>query len=112
MLRVLKDGLPAVIEITNVHNHSTQSAAALLHLPASADCCEIFNKYFANGMGVAEAMKYHTSLLELRDDVTESILADGSVNPKQITVRRWHDQWHDRNLGPRTGSSVIKVCVL
>ena len=104
-----QNGLPAVIEVSNVHNHSTESAAALLHLSARSDCRETFNGYFANGMGVAEAMKYHIGVLELDDAVTESQLADGSINPKQSTVRWWHDQWREHNLGPRTGNSLVKV---
>ena len=59
-----------------------------------------------------QAVKYHTSILELADDTTESKLADGSVNPKQTTVRWWYDQWRDENLGPRTGSSLVMVCIL
>jgi len=112
ILYALQNGLPAVIDICNIHNHSTESAAALYHLPATVDCREAFDGYFANGMGVADAMKHHTSLLELNDDNTESQLADGSVNPKQTTVRWWHDEWRKKSLGPRTGSSVVTVCGL
>jgi len=101
--------LPAVIEIKNIHSHTTDSAAALSYLPASADCRNAFHQYFSNGMTVAEAMKYHTSLLELSDDVSETKLADGSLNPKQPTVHWWYNQWRNTNLGPRTGSSVLKV---
>ena len=98
-LYALQNGLPAVIDICNIHNHSTESAAALYHLPATVDCREAFDGYY-------------TSLLELNDDNTESQLADGSVNPKQTTVRWWHDEWRKKSLGPRTGSSVVTVCGL
>lgn len=84
---------PGVIELRNVHIHSLKTAAALLHLPPTTESRQQFEEYFANGMGVSEAMKYHTSVLELRSDVSEALLADGSVNPKYSTVSWWYDKW-------------------
>lgn len=102
--------MPTIFEVFNVHNHSTESAAALLHLSARRDCRETFESYFSNGMGIAESIKYHLSVLELEDDVTEAMLADASINPKPRTVRWWHDQWRLTNLGPRAGSALVEVC--
>jgi hypothetical protein len=109
---LLKDGLPGVVELNNVHNHSLKTAAALLHLPPTSESREQFEEYFANGMGASEAIKYHTSVLELKNEVNEALLADGSINPKYSTVRWWYDEWRRMNLGPRTGTAVIKVRVL
>jgi len=104
--------LPGVIELVNIHNHSLKTATALLHLPPTVKTRDQFNEYFANGMGVAEATRYHTSVLELRSDVSEALLADGSINPKNTTVRWWHDEWRRCNLGPRTGTAVLEVRAL
>ena len=108
----LQDGLPGVVELTNVHNHSLNTATTLLHLPPTAESRQQFEGYFANGMGISEAMKHHSTVLELRSDASEALLADGSLNPKHTAVRWWYDEWRRCNLGPRTGTAVFKVRTL
>jgi len=60
-------------------------------------------------MGIAEAQKYHEQLLELKVDFTLEMLANGSINPCYRTIRQWHDNWRNLNLGPRTGDGLIEV---
>lgn len=83
-----------------------------MYLPATPECRQQFHEYFAGGMGVSEAMKYHASLLELQDDTDGSMLMDASVNPKYSTVRWWYDQWRLHNAVPTTDSTVVEVNLL
>lgn len=92
-LVLLQNELPGAVELRNVDNHSLNTATALLHLPATAESCQQLEGYFTNCLGVSEAMKYHTTVLELRSDAT-----DGSVNPKYSTVHLWHDEWRRCDL--------------
>jgi len=65
--------------------------------------------YFADGLGVAEAIKFHLDRLEMDDEMTEADLADARRNPKYRTVDWWHHNWREAHLGPRTGAGVIHV---
>jgi len=91
------------------------TAAALLFLPATAECRQQFHDYFASGMSISEAMKYHASLLELQDDASDmTTLMNASINPKYCTVRWWFNQWRLQNSddnAPRTSLTDIQVRV-
>lgn len=90
------------------HNHSLKTAEALKFLPA-ADCKEKFVDYFNDSMGIAESCKYHESILELDDKITEVDMANSRINPPYRAVQHWYDEWRLLNLGPRTGNGVIEV---
>ncbi|GBN11517.1 hypothetical protein AVEN_10310-1 [Araneus ventricosus] len=92
----------------DTHNHSLNTAEALKFLPAS-DCKEKFMDYFSDGMGVAEACKYHEGILQLEEKFTEEHMANSQINPPYRTVLHWHNQWRLQNLGPRTGQGLIEV---
>ncbi|CAL1264793.1 unnamed protein product [Larinioides sclopetarius] len=68
----VKKGLFAVITIVEKPNHSLNTAEGLKFLPAS-DCKENFMDYFNDGMGVAEACKFHEGILKLKEKFTEEM---------------------------------------
>ena len=100
------------IKIYNNHTHSINTAESLRYLPANNDVKNLFYEYFDNGMGIAEAQKYHEQLLEMKEDFKLETLANGSINPCYRTIRHWHDIWRNLNLGPRTGDGLIEVSYL
>jgi len=61
------------------------------------------------GMGVAEAMRYHTSKMELEDEIDERDFADARLNPKKRQVAYWFGKWRDEKMGPRVGCGVAEV---
>lgn len=65
--------------------------------------------YFAAGMGITEAIKFHESKLELDDKFSESLLADGRVNPKYRTVLKWHTSWRADHFGHGSGTDMLAV---
>lgn len=84
------------------------TAETLKFLP-TADCKEKFIQYFNDGMGVAEACKYHEGVLQLQDEITEEDMANSQINPSYRAAQYWYDQWRLQNLGPRTGQGLIEV---
>jgi len=108
---MLQQGMPAIIEMTNIHNHAIGTAASLVYLRPSADVRQQFEEHFSNGLGVTDAISYHVNVLMLDDVMDEQKLADGSVNPSYNTVLWWHDQWRLKHLGPRTRRDLLDVCL-
>lgn len=84
------------------------TAEALRFLPP-ADCKEQFVEYFNDGMGIAEACKYHEGILQLDDKFAEVDMANNRINPTYRSVQNWFEEWRLQNLGPRTGHGVIEV---
>ena len=68
--------------------------------------------YFAGGMGITDARKYHQSKLELQDDFSESMLADARMKPTYRTVLQWHTTWRAAHLGPASSSGVLEVSAI
>lgn len=91
-----------------MHNHSLNTAAALQFLPTS-DNKDKFLEYFNDGMGIAEACKYHEGILQLDDKYAEEDMANSQINPPYRAVQYWYDQWRLENLGPRNGQGLIEV---
>lgn len=106
---MLQSGFPAVAEIHSVHNHSINTAASLLYLPATTECRQQFHDYFASGMCVSEAIKCHAGMLELQDNACQTTLWDASINPKYATVRWWFDQWRLHNVVTKPENNVNSV---
>lgn len=78
-------------------------------LRPSSSTRDLFLKYFSQGLGITEAINYHTDKMELEMD--EFQLANSSLNPKYRTVKYWYTEWRKTNLGPRTGVGVLEVGV-
>jgi len=63
-------------------------------------------------MGITDAMRHHESKLELDDKFSESMLADGRVNPKYRTVLQWHTTWRAGQFGTASGSGMLTVSIV
>lgn len=81
------------------HSHATKSAEALRMLRASPETKATFQKYFEAGLAPSAAIRHHESLLSARPD-GPMLLANGSVNPIQSAVYRWHQEWRVNQFGP------------
>lgn len=60
-------------------------------------------------MGITDAINCHERILELKENFSLEVLANGSINPTYRTVQIWHNEWRLENLGPRSGSGLIEV---
>lgn len=104
----LKDGLPALIEFKNEHNHS-ETSESLSYLRPTKNIKDIFETYFNDGLGVKEAINLHESKLELEQGENSLTIACASTNPPKHTVYDWYQKWRTAILGPRTGPGIIEV---
>lgn len=60
-------------------------------------------------MGIKEAQIFHLSQLELRDDFSEKLLADASINPKDAQLYYLFEKWRKANQGGRNQESMMAV---
>lgn len=91
--------LPAVITIRNAHNHPTRNNhEALRNLRPTSETVEKFIEYFNDGMGPAEAVRFHESKLRLEEDSTIK-LANSSINPTSRQVIHLHENWRESTYG-------------
>ncbi|KAF0722764.1 SWIM-type domain-containing protein [Aphis craccivora] len=104
----IKDGLYGVITIKNKHNHSIDTAETLRFLPADKILKNTFFEYFNDNMGITDAINCHERILELKENFSLEMLANGSINPTYRTVQNWHNEWRLENLGPRSGTGLIE----
>ncbi|CAI6348160.1 unnamed protein product [Macrosiphum euphorbiae] len=107
----IKDGLYGVIRIKNKHNHSIDTAETLRFLPADKILKNTFFEYFNDNMGITDAINCHERILELKENFSLEVLANGSINPTYRTVQNWHNEWRLENLGPRSGSGLIEKII-
>ncbi|KAH9367268.1 hypothetical protein HPB48_013609 [Haemaphysalis longicornis] len=99
------DPLPAVIKLTSLHNHTTESADALKLLRPSEETKAQFFSYFEGGKTPAAAIRHHEGKL---DEQGHASLANAKMNPLQRTVYYWHDQWRQTKFGS-TGNPLPKL---
>ncbi|CAI6366993.1 unnamed protein product [Macrosiphum euphorbiae] len=62
-------------------------------------------------MGITDAINCHERILELKENFSLEVLANGSINPTYRTVQNWHNEWSLENLGPRSGSGLIEKII-
>ena len=84
--------------ISLLHNHSTQCADALRHLPVSAEVHAEFDSYFDSGLQPGAAIRLHEDKLLPQEDGLLAI-ADGSRNPSKRCVYYMYDKWRANHLG-------------
>ncbi|XP_050065244.1 uncharacterized protein LOC126554199 [Aphis gossypii] len=107
----IKDGLYGVITIKNKHNHSIDTAETLRFLPADKILKNTFFEYFNDNMSITDAINCHERILELKENFSLEMLANGSINPTYRTVQNWHNEWRLENLGPRSGTGLIEKII-
>ncbi|KFM78728.1 hypothetical protein X975_25212, partial [Stegodyphus mimosarum] len=107
--KFVKNGLQGRIEIFCKHSHNLNAADTLRFLSADPALKDQFFDYFCSGMGIAEAARYHSQLIELENECVEEILASGRKNPTERCIRYWHDMWLNVQFGARSGAGLIEV---
>ncbi|CAI6373466.1 unnamed protein product [Macrosiphum euphorbiae] len=80
------------------HNHSVNTSGSMKFLWITPEVEQVFNLYFEDGMGAAEAIRLHESKILLNENCWET-LANGSKNPNKETVAYLHKKWRKNNFG-------------
>lgn len=102
--------MPALIRITREHTHTLISSQTFRFLNDKTGSVHlIFEEYFNDAMGPADAKRYHERLLNADETITEVDKANASINPNMRTINHWFEKWRNLNLGPRNGTGIVEV---
>ena len=90
--------LPAIITVTNNHNHYLDRSDSMRFLRGDDELRKIFYSYFNDGHPVHVARSIHYDKIREMDNGSE-LIADGHRNPSKHTVYWWYSEWRNEHFG-------------
>lgn len=93
--------LPAIIIITESHNHVTETFDSMRFLRSEEHLRKVFEDYFSDGLSPASAYKIQWDKIRQRDTGAQDV-ADRHEMPSKNSMYYWYREWTRENFGKTT----------